>query len=383
MAAAISDAQIPRIEVAVLDRGEDLAALGADWADLLGRTRAFSAALTPEYAEAGWSVAAAMPGTRLAVVTVRRAGRLECVWPLFVGREGGLTIARHLGFGGCEEYAGPLVADGADAAVIAAALAAAKRQADILRIYNLPHEGAAARAIAADGGFRRTSFVLSPVVSLVGVPDWDAWAAKASKKLRAELRHDRKHLAAKGALEFKAMRGSSDGPRCIDWIFDQKRAWIADRGIRNSWMLEGEGTAFFTRLASRSARDDGRPHEVEAYALTLDDQIVAACICFHSGDRLEFYTTAYDPAFSNWSPGGLMIQDCVVMAISDGVDFDFRITQQSYKQRWIDRSDRYDSFMIACSPRGAAKIAAETVAAAIHAQRVRWAPRVKALLGRK
>lgn len=383
MSAAGAETQMPGLEVAVLERPEDMAALRPDWERLVARTRAFSAALTPEYAEAGWAIASAHPGDRLAVVTVRRGGALDCVWPLFVRREGGLTVARHLGFGGCEEYAGPLVADGADPAVVRAALAAAKAQADILRIYNLPQEAPATRVIAADGGFRRTSFVLSPVVSLVGVPDWDAWAAKASKKLRAELRHDRKHLAAKGELAFRAMNGPVDGPRCIDWLFAQKRSWIVDRGIRHSWMLEEEGPAFFTRLASRPPRADGKPHEAEAYALTLDDQIVAACICFHSGDRVEFYTTAYDPAFSNWSPGGLMIQDCVVMSIAAGVDFDFRITQQSYKQRWIDRSDRYDSFMIACSPRGKAKIAAEAVAAAIHAQRVRWAPRIKALLGRK
>lgn len=60
----------------------------------------------------------------------------------------------------------------------------------------------------------------------------------------------------------------------------------------------------------------------------------------------------FDPAFGAFSPGNLLIEDCVCWSISQGLNFDFRITQEAYKLRWSNHRDPHKTFIIACSLRG-------------------------------
>lgn len=369
-------------EVALHQDVAALEALRADWDDLLRRAPKTSVALGCDYVLQGWSALPKSGGARLAVVTVRRGGRLVCVWPLYVRREGLTTAACHLGSGAREEYAGPLTADGEDSAVVRAALGAVRRLADRATVYSLRADSPAVEVLASAPGFKHRWSVQSPVTSLIGVADWESWARTASKKLRSNLRYDRKRLEALGVLAFRRMAGPEDGPRCVDWIFASKRAWLRTRKMGHSWMDDAQGRDFFAALAARPPAAAGEFDVAQAFALTLDDKIIAACICLGSGDRMEYFTTAFDPEFGLYSPGNLLIEDCVRLAIQQGVDFDMRITQQAYKKRWMDRADRYDSFALGFTPAGTLAVAVSKMQADLHALRVRLAPRIKALLGR-
>lgn len=377
-----SAAPARELRVLVCDDETAFRDLEPSWRDLIMRVPGYSAALTFEYAYFAWRSLSETPGRRLAVVTVWVGDRLACVWPLFVERQGMTTVACHLGCAGHEEYSGPLIETGEAPFVLDAAWRAAKGLADILKIYNLRVPSAAAAVVAADHAIKNLSSTESPIVSLAEVADWETWSKTASKKLRAELRHDRRKLAEQGECRFVKMAGPVDGPRCMEWIFAHKRQWLADRHIRHSWLLDPQSLAFFAALVSREPCADKTMEPVQALALMVGDQIVAASICFCSGDRLEFYVTAFDPAFRASSPGNLMIQDCVTLAIQQGVDFDFRITQQSYKQRWADRAERYESIEIACAPAGVLPVAWGSLRSRAHGLRVRWGPRIKALLKR-
>jgi CelD/BcsL family acetyltransferase involved in cellulose biosynthesis len=249
-----------------------------------------------------------------------------------------------------------------------------------VRVYNVRAPSRIAETLHADKAPKRRSFIVSPVVSLAGLADWEARFSRLSRKLRAQLRHDRRQLQDMGDLQFREMAGPQDGLRCLDFIFEQKRAWLAARHIRKSFVLEPQVRRFFDALTLRPPRSDGAPDDVASYALTLDDRIIAACILLFSADRVEFHTTTFDPAFGDHAPGVLMIEDCAKLSIGRGVDFDFRIARQDYKGRWSDRDDRYDSFHIGCTPFGAAAIQLETAQAAIRVLRVKYGPRIKALL---
>lgn len=384
VSAAIGGGSAAGLAVTVLSDPQVLHDLRAEWLDLLGRSPRWSAAHTPDYVIQGWEIAAHDPGRRLAVVVVRRDGKLVCLWPLQVRRQGWRTVGVHLGNGSREEYAGPLVAQGEGVETVHAALAAARKAADVLTVYGVPEGSLAEEALRSPGGMMRSWPVRSPVTSLSGALDWDSWAAKAvSKRLRTHLRYDRKRLTELGDLRFRRMAGAQDGPRCVNWIFERKREWLAGRprGHR-SWMHSPEGPKFFNSFASRPAADTVYGDPVEAYALTLDDRILAACICFTSSDRVEYFTTAYDPEFGAYGPGTLIIQDCIAIAIGRRLDFDFRITQDAYKQRWVDRYDVYQSFIIAGSPRGAVAVAVDIVQDVVHRFRMVVGPRAKAWLKR-
>lgn len=371
-----------KLEVAVHADAASLEPLRAEWDDLLRRAPKSSVALGYDYALQGWTDLPKGGGATLAVVIVRREGRLVCVWPLYVRREGLTTAACHLGSGAREEYAGPLTVEGEDPAVIRAALDAVRRLADRATFYSLRADSLAVEVLAQVPGFKHRWSVQSPVTSLVGIADWETWCKSASKKLRSNLRYDRKRLEALGELKFQRMSGPVDGPRCVDWIFACKRDWLRARRMGHSWMNEAQGRDFFAALAARPPAGPGQADVVQAFALSLGDRIIAACLCLGSGDRMEYFTTAFDPEFGLYSPGNLLIEDCVRLAIQGGVDFDMRITQQAYKKRWMDRTDCYDSFALGFTPAGTVAVALAKARADLHALRVRLAPRIKALLKR-
>ncbi|HEX5378434.1 MAG TPA: GNAT family N-acetyltransferase [Phenylobacterium sp.] len=372
------------LKVVVYDNPDQVRTLQAAWDRLLREIPGYSASLDFEFAMCGWETLPEGRDAKLAVVTVWRDAALVCVWPMYTRREGLLRVAYHLGSGDMHEYAGPLVQDDETTAeVVGAALEAVKGLADVARIYNIRVPSRVADVLGADPTFKRRGSAVCPVVSLRGIPDWETWSKTISKKMRTALRYERRRLGAMGRLEFREMAGPHDSVRCMDWIYARKREWLVAKNIRKSFILDPQNQEFFTKLAARPLRPDGKSYDVQTYALTLDDKIIAACICLNSGDRLEFHTTTFDPAYSAHSPGSLMIEDCVNLAIQRGVDFDFRIAQQSYKERWSDRLDRYDSFMFACTPLGVVAIRIEMVRRWVHSLRVKYGPRIKALLKRR
>jgi CelD/BcsL family acetyltransferase involved in cellulose biosynthesis len=374
-------ANLKRLDVVLYDNAEQIRDLQPAWDILLRNNPHSSACQAFDFTMCGWEVLPKQPDTRLAVVTVWQDGDLVGVWPLYTCRQGALTVACHLGSGDLHEYAGPLVRGDDEAPeIVRAALEVIKGLADVVRIYNVRAPSPIVNTLAADTTPKRRSSIVCPVVSLIGIPDWDTRARTLSKKLRAQLRHDRRQLERLGDLKFREMVGPQDAARCVAWIFDQKREWLAARKIHKSFMLDPVVRHFFEVMSRRPARPDGTSYDVQYYAMTLDDRIIAACICLDSADRVEFHTTTFDPAFGDHAPGVLMIEDCVRLSIARGVDFDFRIARQDYKGRWSDRDDIYESFHLGCTPLGAAAIRLEAVQAWVRVQRVKYAPRIKALL---
>lgn len=333
----------------------ELRAIQSDWLALAGRAESYSAAQGPDFVATAWATLGGHHGDRLAVIAVRREDELVGLWPLFVRREPRKSTARHLGAGADEEYAGPLIAAGPDAERIAArALAEAMRLADLLVVCNVPGDGAAAAAVRRGGRLTHAWSQDCPVVELKA--GWTAWLAAKSKTFRYTLRHDRKLLAERGEVRSLKMEGAEDGERFVDWLFATKRRWLADRAIAESWLLDPAARELFVRLL---AREGGA--EAHAFALTVDGTIVAGCFCLASRDRLEFHVTAFDPDFGDGRPGNLLLEDAVAWAAGRSLDFDFRMMQATYKDRWADRRDRFDSFYVACTWKGALAVLAQKV----------------------
>lgn len=365
----------PRLKACVVRRVDRARLLRTEWEDLLRRAQPCSAALTFDYAMEAFE--AFSNGLSLAIIEVRFGDRLVCLWPLAVARLGLTSVATHLGCGSREEYAGPILEAGDQAEdAFKAALSLAKKLADVLRIYNLRLDQTAARVITAGHDFKLTSQIYSPVTTLVGVSDWQSWVSAKSKSFRSGLKYDRRRLEMQGRLEFREMSGPIDGPKCIEWIFLVKKAWLDQHAIRISWLRDPRAMIFFSSLATKP-REKIPMMSTVAYALFLDSHIIAACICLLSTDRMEYYVTAFDPAWHSYSPGNLLLQDCATEAISRQLNLDFRITQDQYKSRWADRDDAFGSFLLACTATGWVAVAFWSIDATIRKVGVRWRPRIK------
>jgi CelD/BcsL family acetyltransferase involved in cellulose biosynthesis len=384
MTAAIKLDPVLGLDLTVYDTEAQLVALGPEWDGLRARVSRYSGAQGHAFVLAAWQALPKTPDVRLAVIAARRDGALVGLWPLYVSREGGHTVACHLGAGSREEYAGPLLQDlPPDREAGERILQTAKGLGDVLRAYNLFVPGLAAEILAADGNFRRTSTALSPVVNSCAYETHGKWTASLSKKLRTELRTDRRRAARQGELTLERITGPEAGPACVDWIFAHKRRWLADHGVRTSWMFEDQGRDLYAALISQAPSRNGHVDDVEAHALKLDGRIIAASIALNGPDRVEVLTAAQDPMFNDASPGSLLLEDRTIMAIARGVVMDLRLTREAYKLRWADGSDRLDSFMIACTLKGQAAVALEIVAKSVRRVRVIWGPRIKSLLKRR
>jgi CelD/BcsL family acetyltransferase involved in cellulose biosynthesis len=71
------------------------------------------------------------------------------------------------------------------------------------------------------------------------------------------------------------------------------------------------------------------------YALRASTQIIATIYCFHWRAQVLYYLSGFDPAFSQFSPGTLLIGHAIEEAIRESAtEFDFLRGQEKYKYAW-------------------------------------------------
>jgi len=352
------------LRVEVVDNPAVLATWREAWDRLVKTAPARSAAQSFAYAQAGWA-AWGETSERLAVILVHRRGELAAVWPLHVVRKGPVRVARHLGCGGMEEYADPLIAPGpARTAVARAIYEAACGLADVLEAYNLSPDSPVDALLRADRRPRFGGPMVSPVVACAGAGDWEAWGRTKSKSFRSGLRYDRKRLAADAPVAFREVP-ADEAEAFVAWIFAHKRRWLAGGGRHSHWLGAPQAEAFFAALVGREGSG------VLGFVLERDGTPVAGGICLRADPCLEFYVSALDPAFMSWSPGNLLIEDLVRWAIARGLDFDFRLTREPYKLRWTDTDREVTTHWLACTPRGALTVRRRQLHEATVALRMR------------
>ena len=303
-----------------------------------------SPALRHAYVELGVRHRAAEHGLR--IILVWQGERLVLAWPLTVQRARGVRIARHIGSGSNEEYAGPLVAAAVDTgSVVAAAVALLRRHADALWAYNLASGSAVADAIARAGLGSSVEAVQSPIIRCGGAASHADWLKTRSRNFRNAMGSARRQLAATGTLESRLVP-ETEAVSFTSWLFATKRQWGAARGKSAAWLHDQRAEAFFAAaLADRVATG------AFGLAICLDGRYVAGALCF-DGQPIEFYVTVFDDRLARFSPGSLIYEDVVRHAIAHGCDVDLRITWDDYKRRWADGSDPRATMLIALTVRG-------------------------------
>jgi CelD/BcsL family acetyltransferase involved in cellulose biosynthesis len=179
----------------------------AEW-DRLAQ-EGFSGSQTFAYAEAAWLTRRGN-AEKLYVILAHINGRLIGVWPLYVAKLGRVRIARHLGCGGTEEYAEPLIAPDCPREEVAHEIFLfATGVADVLEVYNVPSRSPITGELVAVTLPKHWHPMKSLLASTGVEPSWEAWAAKRSKSFRSGLRYDRKRLGARGIVTFSEI--SQDG----------------------------------------------------------------------------------------------------------------------------------------------------------------------------
>lgn len=169
------------------------------------------------------------------VVVATAADDLVCVAPLWLRKEGMTLVAGTLGSGSREEYAEPLLADCSDRAlVVTRVLEHAAALTDVLRVTNIRASSPFAAALSRSRRFMQRSTTQSPVVSFRGASSWEEWLAGKSSTFRRRNRQEHIRLASAGKLTTSYGETPSEARAIIDWIFDTKAGWLAERSISDS-----------------------------------------------------------------------------------------------------------------------------------------------------
>jgi CelD/BcsL family acetyltransferase involved in cellulose biosynthesis len=342
------------VELQLLSSSESLAALAPEWLELLGRCFGYYLSQTFQWADATWRLVAQPAGRRLHCLVLRDgAGRLVAVWPLVARHEPGLTVIQPLGFEG-SEYSQPLVDPGADVpACTEQMLRAAARLGDTIQLLHVRSDSALAgvlthrRHLAA-----ATDEQPAPYLARADYGDWNGLAKSLGKKFRYSLRRGLLNLKQRGAVEIGPV-APADLPAMVDWALDQKKAWLARTNERNDWIGRADYRAFLLEMLQR--RDE--TGQVVMFALRVAGQPVAAMIVAVDATRVEFYFTVFDPAWAEGSPGNVLTEHVVAWAFERGLDFDFRIGDEAYKERWTNRSVSVTTWHVATGLRGVPAVA--------------------------
>ncbi|MEO6397162.1 MAG: GNAT family N-acetyltransferase [Tepidiformaceae bacterium] len=308
---------------AAMITSESFASLREEWASLHSETRQ----ATP-FAHPAWhEVWLRQFGSKAAPVflSVRVEEKLVGVVPLAMERDG----ARILGHAEICDYAGLLVADGAEAAVARGALEwLTEDLSSRLEAWGVRADqplAAAFREAADPMGwqFSETPEAVSPQLALPS--DFERYLSGLSKHTRHELRRKLRNLSAAGTVTFE---GATDGRAVaseMDRFLHLMRASHPDKVA----FLTPQMEAFLRDLAATFA-DLGL---LRLSSLKLDGVNIAMTLAFESADTTFLYNSGYDPAYGHLAAGLI----AKVFALRDSIErgmavFDFLRGDESYKR---------------------------------------------------
>lgn len=323
-----------------------MTALAPEWNDLAARCPGYFLSQTFQWADAAWRTVASPRGHELICLTLREGGRLVGVWSLVVSCERGLRIVAPLG-GEAGEYSAPLVEPDNPARLIVPMWREARRAGDLVVLTDV-RAGSPLAVVLREEGVRAVTYqpVGAPYLARADHADWQAYAATVSPRLRYEIRRGRRRLAARGTVWIG--REARNVAGLIDWSLECKKRALAEAGLGTNWIGRRDLRDFLVALAGRGDETG----ELAAFAVKVDDAPVASHIVSVDRTRIEGYIGVYDPAWAACSPGNVLTEHVLQWAFERGLDVDFRIGDQPYKEKWNARRVDVLTWHVATSLRG-------------------------------
>ena len=335
---------------AVVSTEEDFLALRAEWDALWARADKPFLSSSFDWCLTGWQTTGAPRGRALKIVTMREDGRLVLVWPMATQRRLGATVASAIG-SESTEYDAILTEAGDDAERrIAAAWDFVRRDAGIdLATVPFVRDDTAAFAVLSAGTRAGTTHTL-PAPETRFAPDstWDQYWRTRSSNLRNGLTRRRKRLAEQGDVTCAWVEEDAEFFELLDWALARKLAWMKRSGVANDFMNTAEYRDFLRALWQRPKMAG----KLTMMVLRIGGVPIAVKIGCIDGTRLEGFITTYDSAWSAYSPGQIILADCLAWCHANGLYYDFRIGDEAYKRDWANGSHDATTFAIPVSPHG-------------------------------
>jgi dTDP-4-amino-4,6-dideoxygalactose transaminase/CelD/BcsL family acetyltransferase involved in cellulose biosynthesis len=300
---------------------------------------------TPEWITTWWRHFGA-DRQLLATACRSAAGDVVGILPLYVWARRPIRILRFLGHGPGDQL-GPLCAP-ADAAAVARALRRAVEdgplRCDLLLGERLPADEDWSGLL---GG--RTLLRESMPLIRFHQDSWEAFLRSLSARLRHEVRHDERKLAAQHELRYRLAHDSARLQEDMDTLFALHEARWAGASA-----LSGDREAFHREFAA-CALERGW---LRLWFLELDGRPVAAWYGFRFCGVDSFYQAGRDPAWQRSSVGLVLMAHTMRTALEQGMrEYRFLRGGEGYKYRFASHDRGLETIAFAQGAAGAAAVA--------------------------
>ena len=335
-----SEAEAPAATIDVVDDRAAFDALEPEWNDLFRR----AGRSTQLFQTFNWNwhwanhYLPATPGERggpsLAVVTVRRDGRLVMLWPLVLERVAGLKVLQWMGEP-VSQY-GDVLAETCPTAL------RLMRQAWRFITTRLGADAISLRKVRADAaiapllrelGVQQTAAAEAPYLDLASAPDFADYEQRYTAKARKNRRRLSRRLAEQGPSPSSATPAEPRPERPRRKAIALKRAWIKNTGRVAPALADERFAAFFADVAEGR----GRPAGCGVTVLKSNGEPagIAIDITCGSAPRRPHHRARSAPR--QLQSGTLLLEAWIKGASADGIaTFDLLAPAYAYKLDWAD-----------------------------------------------
>lgn len=307
-----------------------------EWSDLFAK-----AANPVSYLSHSWLRLCCQPSRntqnkQLLIIAVREDGHLVMAGAFVLTTREETPIVRFLASGTpqLEDVLWRATARTRDHAdLLLATLRAEKGEHRQLRMRRVPEDSVFREAVARAGlNVRPLKSADYFFIPLSDHRDFEAYLAALSANLRHDHRRQMRRLEERGGFAF-AIEGAPQVGEALDWMFEQKRAWLAAQNMPMGSFQNRR----IDRFVARFIESEG-PSKSWVATLRIKGQIIAAGLAFLERDAVNFRVVAHDPAFSVNSPGRCLAMLLVAEAFSRGAPaFTFGTGGMEWKERLLPK----------------------------------------------
>jgi CelD/BcsL family acetyltransferase involved in cellulose biosynthesis len=218
-----------------------------------------------------------------------------------------------------------------------------------------------------------------PYIALEGL-DWDQYLATRSGQFRNQLKRKMRSLQRDHEINLRRSAGREEVASDIETLFELHDARWNER--------EGTSSIADPRVRDLHRRFAAAAHErgwLRLYVLEVDGAPAAAWYGWRVGDRYAYYQAGFDPAWSRYSIGFLLLAETIREAIEEGAtEYDLLLGDEAFKARFAT-SRRLGRSVLLAPPASRARLAASVREAARSGVRATPEPlrrRIRAFRGR-
>lgn len=265
---------------------------------------------------------------RLAVLVGADGGRVVGIAPLMIS-PGPLRKVEFIG-SGAADYLDLLAVPGREiefARAVAARLASHNHW-HLVDLQHLPENSPSLEGLRSSGLPTRLRVQdVCPYLPLPG--EWDELRRHLGKKMRSNLSYYRRLLEERMGARCREL-GEGELAEGMGRLFElHRRRWLRRRlpGV-----FVGNRVRAFHREVSAQLHRRGK---LRLYSLSLNGDCLAMLYCFSHQGRAYYYQGGFDPRWSRYSPGTVLVAHAIRRAVEEGCqEFDFLRGGEAYKYRW-------------------------------------------------